>query len=114
MEKHVNRKLGELPFHQLLQQLNLNDFLWDSDALSLYPSAMVDEKSIYPNKETGYAFTKQMNDELIEKIKNQTFTQGNVSLKIKHHIPKNLIVQHLSVKERVKNYKLIECAMVLL
>ena len=30
--------------------------------LSLYPSAMYDENSIYPKIETGYAFTPDMNE----------------------------------------------------
>ena len=42
MEKHINNKLGELPIHQLLQQMSLNDLLWDFDAVSLYPYAMKD------------------------------------------------------------------------
>ena len=36
----------------------------DFDAVSLYPSAMWDENSIYPRIETGSAYTKDMNDEL--------------------------------------------------
>ena len=68
MEKYVNKNLGELPIHQLLQHLSLNDILWDFDAVSLYPSAMSDERSFYPRTETGYAFTPDMNDELVKKI----------------------------------------------
>ena len=44
---------------------------------------MWDEKSIYPRIETGYAFTRDMNDELDEKFNNQTFNQGSAILKIK-------------------------------
>ena len=62
---------------------------------------MWDKSSIYPKNETGYAFTPDMNDELVEKVNNQTFTQGSAVLKIKHYNPKNLIVQHLPVKEKV-------------
>ena len=35
MNECINRKLGELPVHQFLQQLSLNDLLWDFDAVSL-------------------------------------------------------------------------------
>ena len=52
--------------------------------------------------ETGYAFTKDMNDELVEKFNTGIFTQGNAILKIKYFIPKNLIVQQLPVKGREK------------
>ena len=62
---------------------------------------MWDEKTIYPRIETGYAYTRDMNDELVEKINNQTFTQGSAILKIKYYNPKNLIVQHIPIKERV-------------
>ena len=41
-----------------------------------------------------------MNDELVEKLNNQTFTQGSAILKIKYYNPKNLIVQHLPIKEK--------------
>ena len=41
-----------------------------------------------------------MNDELVEKFNNQTFTQGSAILKIKYYNPKKLIVQHLPIEER--------------
>ena len=102
MNKYINKKLGEFPIHKLLQELSSNDLLWDFDAGGLYASAMSDEKSIYPRIETGYAFKPDMNDQLVEKFNNQTFTQGSAVLKIKYYNPKNLIVQHLPIKEREK------------
>ena len=47
-----------------------------------------------------------MNDELVEQFNNQTFTQGCAILKIKYYNPKNLIVQHLPVKEREKKIEI--------
>ena len=44
---------------------------------------MWDKNSIYPKIETGYAFEKHMNNELVDKFNNQTFTQGSAILKIK-------------------------------
>ena len=67
---------------------------------------MVDEKSIHLRIETGNAYTKHMNDELIEKFENKTFTQGSVILKKKYYNPKKLIVQHLPVKEREKKMEI--------
>ena len=61
---------------------------------------MSDEMSIYPRMETGYAFTPDMNNDLVEKFNSQTFTQGSAILKIKYHNPRNLIVQHIPVKEK--------------
>ena len=105
-EKYINEKLGNLRIHKLLKQIELVHLLWDFDAFSLYPSAMWDEKSIYPRIETGYAFTRDMSDELVEKFDNQTFTQGSAILKIKYYNPKNLIVQHLPIKEKEKKIEI--------
>ena len=63
---------------------------------------MSNENSIHPKIETGYAYTKDMNDNLVEKVINQTFTKGSAILKIKYYNPRNLVVQHLIVKEREK------------
>ena len=41
-----------------------------------------------------------MNNDLLEKFNNQTFTQESAILKIKYYNPKDLIVQHLHVNER--------------
>ena len=51
--KHTNKKLNKLTIHKSLQKLNLNDVMMDFDATSLYPSAMWDEKSVYPKIEIG-------------------------------------------------------------
>ena len=101
-ENYINEKLGDLPIHQLIKQLKIFKLLWDFDCDSLYPSAMWDKASIYPRRETGCAFTPDMNDELVEKFNNQTFTQGSAILKFKNFNPKDLIVQHLPVKDQVK------------
>ena len=77
MEKNINKNLGELPSHRLLQQLILDDLLCGYDCVSLYPSAMWDKNSIYPRIETGYAFTQEMNIDLVEKFNNgQTQVSG--------------------------------------
>ena len=43
-----------------------------------------------------------MNDELVNKFNNQTFTQGSAILKIRYYNPERLIVQHIPLKEREK------------
>ena len=101
-EKYISEKLSDLLIHQLIKQLKIIELLWDFDCVSLYPSAMWDKASIYPRLETGYAFTPDMNDELVEKFNTQTFTQGSAILKNKYYNPKNLIVQHLPVKRKRK------------
>ena len=67
---------------------------------------MSDEKSIYPRIETGYAYTRDMNNYLVNKFNNQTFTHGSAILTIKYYNPKNLIVQHIPVKEREKKMEI--------
>ena len=105
-EKYINEKLSNLRLHKIIKRIELIHLLWDFDAVSLYPSAMWDEKSIYPRIETGYAFTRDMNDELVEKFNNQTFTQGSAILKIKYFNPRDLIVQHLPIKEKKKKIEI--------
>ena len=89
----------------MIRQIELIHLLWDFDGVSLYPSAMWDPKSIYPKIETGYAFTNDMNDDLVEKFNNGKFNQGCAILKIKYFNPENLIVQNLPIKENVKNFE---------
>ena len=44
---------------------------------------MWDEKSMYPRLETGWAYIKDINDELVEKINNRISHQGSAILNIK-------------------------------
>ena len=65
-KKHISDKLSNLRLHKIIKRIELIHLLWDLDAVGLYPSAMWDEKSIYPRIETEYGFTKDMNDELVK------------------------------------------------
>ena len=62
---------------------------------------MWDENIIYSRILTGYAFTRDMNHELVEKFNTDNFNQGSAISK-KNYNPKKIIVQHLPVKEREK------------
>ena len=104
--EHINKELNKLPIHKKLQKLNHNDVMMDFDATSLYPSAMWDEKSVYPKIESGFAFKPYMNKTYVEAFNNETFNQdGDESaiLRIKYYNPPNLVFEHLPVKEKVKN-----------
>ena len=104
-EKYVNKKLNMLSIHKELSKLNSNKTQMDFDATSLYSRAMLDENSVYPKIETGFAFKPHMNDVYVEAFNNQTFNEdGDESaiLTIKYHNPPDLIFQHLPVKEKVK------------
>ena len=77
----------------------------DFDATSLYPSAMWDENFVCPKIETGFAFKPHMNDVYVEAFNSLTFNQDNdesAILTIKYYNPPDLILQHLPVKEKVK------------
>ena len=76
------------------------------DATGFYQTAFWDEKSIYPNIETGYAFTSDMNNELVKISNTQSFAQGSGSLKIKSYSPLIIIINHMPNKEIVG--KLVE------
>ena len=67
---------------------------------------MWDDNSIYPRIETGYPFTPDMNDEIVQKFNTQTFTQGSAILKVLYYNPEDLIFQHIPIKETVKNIEL--------
>ena len=61
-DKYINQKLGELPIHRFSQHLSLDVLIWYFDAVSLYPSARIDPETVYPRIQTGYTYTKDMND----------------------------------------------------
>ena len=46
-----------------------------------------------------------MNNDLVEKFNNGKINQGSAILKIKYYNPKNLIVQHLPIKEKVNKFE---------
>ena len=79
-ENYINEKLGHPPIHQLIKQTKLDELLWNFDAVSLYPSAMSDENSIYPKTESRYAYTTDMNEEFVENFNTGNFTQGSAIL----------------------------------
>ena len=100
MEKDINKTLGELPVHKKLQQLILDDLSWGYHAVSLYPWALWDEESISSWIETGFAYTKDMKNELVEKFNTGNFNKGSAILKIKFYNLKNPIFPHFPVKEK--------------
>ena len=102
---HNNKKLYMLPIPKEWSDLNSKKTQMDFDETSLYPSAMWDENSVYPNIETGFAFKPDMNDNYVEAFNNKTFNQDgeeSAILTIKNYNESNLTFQHLPVKEKVK------------
>ena len=70
--------------------------------MSLCPSAMWDENSNYSRIETGYAFRRDMNKKLVINFNTGIFIQESAILKTKYYNPRDLVVQHLPIKEREK------------
>ena len=98
-------KNSMLSIHKELSKLDSNKTQMDYDGNSLYPSAMWDEKSVYPKIDTGFAFKPDTNSVYVEAFNNQTFNEdGDESaiLTIKDYNPPDLIFQHLPVKEKVE------------
>ena len=95
-----------MTIHKKRQKLNFIDVILHLDATSLYPSALWDEKPVYPKTEIRFAFKPHMINVFVEVFIFQSFNQdGNESatLKLKNFNPPNLIVQHFSVEGKVKN-----------
>ena len=98
------KNLSMLPFHKEMYKLDSNKTQMDYDATSLYPSAMWDEKSVYPKIETGFEFKPHMNGVYVEAFNNQTFNQDvdeSAMLRMKYYNPPDLIFQHIPVKQKV-------------
>ena len=77
------------------------------DATSSYPSAMWDEKTVYPKVESGFAFKPKphMNDVHVKAFDKQTFNEDvteSAVLKIKHYNLPDLISQHFPIKRKGK------------
>ena len=72
---YINKKLNMLPIRKALSKLDSKITQMNYDGTSLYPSAIWDEKSVYPKIETGFAFKPHMNDIYVDAFNNQTFNE---------------------------------------
>ena len=69
----------------------------DFEASGFYPSAMWDENSVYPRRESVFAFKTDMNDVYVKSFLDRTLNRncdGTAILKLKYYKPPNLIIQH--------------------
>ena len=102
---YFNKKFNRLPIHEEIIKIRFKKTQRDFNATSLDPSAMWDKNSVYPKRETGFAFKPHMNDIYVEAFSIKTFKQDGFEsgiLRIKYYHPPFLIFQHLPVKEKVK------------
>ena len=56
----------------------------DLGATPLYLFAFWDDESLYPEIETGYPFTTDMKNHLVDKFIDGIFNQGSAILKVKY------------------------------
>ena len=99
-----------LPIHEQLSKLYSNKTQMDFDSSSLYPSAMWDEKLVFPKIETGYAFKPHTKNIYVKAFNYQFFNQGgkeSATLRTKHNNPRDPIFQHLPVKGKFRNIEVI-------
>ena len=104
-DKFLEKKLGELEISKELQRINKDDLLASYDFNSLYPSAQIDSRTTWPRLEMAYLFKKNMRDAVCRLFNRGRWNELNrcAFLTLTYHNPKNLIFQHLPVKEKVKN-----------
>ena len=105
LDKFLEKKLGNLEISKDLQKINKDDLLVSYDFNSLYPSAQMDKNSSWPKIETAYPFKKYMNDAVCTLFNSGRWNELNRSafLTVKYHNPKNMIFQHLPIKEKIEN-----------
>ena len=105
LDKFLEKKLGNLEISKELQKINKDDLLVSYDFNSLYPSAQIDKNSTWPKIETAYPFKKYMNDAVCTLFNSGRWNELNRSafLTVKYHNPKNMIFQHLPIKEKIEN-----------
>ena len=70
-----------------------------ADGLQL--TAMSHNEARYPKFENGYAFMKDLIDDLANAFSNQGFKKGNAFLRIKSCNPKDLMIQRVPIEENI-------------
>ena len=76
--------------------------------LRLFTRVSCGMKILCPKIQTGFAFKPHMNDVYVEAFNNQTSNQDGdepAILRMKYYNPRDLIFEHLPVKEKVKKIK---------
>ena len=74
----------------------------DCDAEGLHPTEMSDIVSVFPKFGNGYAFAKDMINELFNTIRGQSFTKNGAILAIKYCSLEDLKFQNIPVKEKIE------------
>ena len=79
-----------MPLSKKLSLLTTELVFKDFVSIGFLPTAMTDEKSVCPKIETGYAFTKNMVDNLVRALNRQFLQKGGDSLRKKYVPPEDI------------------------
>ena len=111
LEEYVDRKVARIPVSKELAVIDKSDLLVSSDYNSLYPSAMAHPDSKWPKIETAKAIEEEDSDRLCELFNKGDWKSLNKSgfFKVRYYNSKEIIFQHMSVKENVFNDRKNRC-----
>ena len=101
----MKNRISKLLIHMKVIEFTLSNFLMDFEAMTLYVLAMWVEKSVYPEFGTGFAFTHDMNDQIVEKFYTQTFTKVCAISEVLFYNLSEVIFHHLSVGKKLENLR---------
>ena len=105
----INIKPSKLAVQQKLKNPDLTEPESTFDAKSLYPADMLDETSVNPKIETGFASKVHINILYAEDLNFQKFNQDgkeSAILKAKYLYPSNLIFQTQRSKKKLETSRL--------
>jgi hypothetical protein len=79
-----------------------DDFMMALDATSLYPSAMWDASSEFPDITSARPLKPSDEQEVLDLFNSQTFRPRTGFFKIQYYNPPEVFLQHVPVKESVQ------------
>jgi hypothetical protein len=117
MMSWYNEKLSKETKNQISEEIKAlsqcdDDFMMAFDATSLYPSAMWDAGSEFPDITSARPFKPSEEQEVLDLFNSQTFRPRTGFFKIQYYNPPELFLQHVPVKETIEkeNGKTLEAS----
>ena len=111
LEDYIDRKVARIPVSKQLAVIDESDLLVSSDYIRLYPSAMAHLDSKWPKLESAKAIRPGDSDYLCELLNNGEWNNLNKTgfFKVGHYSPKEIVFQHMSVRENAFNDRKNRC-----
>ena len=96
----------KLEIREELQEIKEDDLLVSYDFNSFYPSAQIVTKKTWPKIETTYPFKKHMSHAVCSLFNSKKWNDLSIChfVTVKYHNLENVVVQRLSVKEKIQNH----------